>query len=200
MPDDKGGQGNQGTGQGTGGQQGGQGSGSQDNTQGQGGTPETWDAFLAAQPETIRGLYEQHTTGLTSALKSERQQRQQFEKELRDAAAKLQEGSEARTRLEKMSADLEGANRRAEFYEEAVRPEIGCSNPKLAFLAASDAGLFDSRGNPNWEQVKKQFPELFKGTGGTPPGGAGSGAGGGTPPGGKSNMDDFIRREAGVIQ
>ena len=69
---------------------------------------------------------------------------------------------------------LEQAEQRASFYEEAGRPEIGCSNPRAAFLVASAEGLFTKRGDPDWPAIKAAAPELFGRK--TPPGNAGTGS------------------------
>ncbi len=162
MPDE---QGNQG--QGEPGQDGGE-------------TPENWEQFLEGQPEGVRTLYEAHTQGLRSALQSEREQRSDLARQLREATGQLEEGSEAREALERLNGQLESAQRRADFYEEAARPEIGCTNPRLAFLGAQEVEAFDRRGNVNWERLKEQFPELF-GQSRTPPANAGSGTGSDAP-------------------
>lgn len=133
--------------------------------QGDGGTSApSWEAWLEGQPEDVQGLYEEHTKGLRSALSDERSQRGDLAKQLRDATVKLEEGSEARTSLEKMTAALEGANRRADFYGEAARPEIGCVDSRLAWLAAQEIDAFDRRGDVEWERLKKEFPGLFSKT------------------------------------
>ena len=60
------------------------------------------------------------------------------------------------------------------FYEEVSWPEIGCTNPTLAFLVATGDELFDRKGNPNWEAIKAAAPELFRKAGvGSADGGAG---------------------------
>ena len=50
--------------------------------------PADFTAWLAGQPEDVQSLYEQHTAGLKSALKSERQRNADLAAELRDAAGK----------------------------------------------------------------------------------------------------------------
>jgi len=142
----------------------------------EGGTPESWDAWLEAQPQEVRALYETHTSGLRSALQSEREQRDDLARQLREATGALEEGSAAREALEQVNVQLEAAQRQADFYAEAARPETGCTNPRLAYLAAQEIDVFDRRGNVNWERLKEQFPELFKKQGPAPThGGEGSG-------------------------
>ena len=179
-------------------QQGGQQQGGQQ--QGGGAPPGqglTYDGWLAQQQADVQTMIGEHETGLRTALQSEREQRRQFEKELREAAKKLDEGSEARTRMEKMANDLDGMSRQAGFYEAAHA--AGVTNLKLAWLAVQqDASLSDARGNVDMKRLQESYPELF----GKPAGTAAGNAGGGTgtpPPGGKVDMDTFIRRKAGVV-
>jgi len=168
-------------------QQGNQGAGS--------GTQPTWETVLAALPEEQRGLYDQHVQGLRTALQSERDQHQDLARQLREATQRLEEGSETRQQLEQLTGQIEVANQRADFFEQATQPEIGCSSPRLAWLAAQEVEAFDRRGNVNWAVLKEQFPELFgQGTKKQPPGNAGSGTS--TPPAAQG-MNAFIRRQAG---
>ena len=129
-------------------------------------SPETWEAWLATQDETVRTavtpLYEAHTQGLRSALESERQERRTLAKKLTEATQQMEAGSQARAQLEQATAQLTEAQRRADFFDDAARPEVGCVNPRLAYLAAVDNQAFDSRGNPDWKTLKERFPELFR--------------------------------------
>jgi len=170
-----------------------QGTGAQEN----GVTPTTWDEVLEGLPETARTLYEGHTQGLRSALDAERDQRRELAKQLRDATGQLEEGSKAREALEAATGQLEEATKRADFFQEAARPEIGCANPELAYLAATKRELFDRRGNPNWGAIKESFPELFKKP--TPPAGN-AGAGTGQTPPKEFNMNTAIRQAASKNQ
>lgn len=161
-------------------------------------TQATWETWLASQAEDVRTtvtpLYEAHTQGLRSALESERGQRRDLEKQLREATAKLENGSEARTKLEQVTAQFAEAQKRSDFFDEAVRPEIGCAQPRLAYLAAQEIDAYDKRGNVDWELLKKKFPELFRQPRPTaPPANAGSG---GTPPP-AFDMNAALRQAAG---
>lgn len=166
----------------------------------QGETPEgqnsaalTWDTWVASQDETVKGLIDGHVKGLKSALESERTQRSDLARQLRDVTAKAEKGSELEKALTEVSAQLEVTERRAAFYEDAGRPEIGCSNPKAAFALAQAEDLFDKRGRVDWEALKASAPELFRPR--VPQGNAGAGTGG--PPPAQKSMNDFIRRAAG---
>jgi len=160
----------------------------------QGNETQTWEAFLEAQSDEVKALADSHIKGLRSALSSERDQRKDLASQLQDAAKKLDKGSEAQKALEEVAGKLDAANQRADFYAEAGKPEIGCSNAKLAYIAAQEVGAFDSRGNVNWDTLKKDFPELFKQKP-VAKGNAGNGAG--QTGGGKTGMNEFIRAAAG---
>jgi hypothetical protein len=138
-------------------------------------TPPAFDAWLQEQPEEVKGLLDGHVKGLKNALQSERDEKRKLQNDLEKVAKGfLEEGSEARKAVEKISGDLDNANRRVEFYEDAI-PQ-GCSNPKLAWLAAVEIAAIDGRGKVNWDALKEQFPELFKRTA-PPPAHAGAGTG-----------------------
>jgi len=154
--------------------------------------PIQFDVWLGQQDEKVKAAYEEHVTGLKNTVKATREERDQFAKELRDAAGKVAKGSEAEKALNDMAAKYEVAERRASFYEEATRPEIGCRNPKVAFALAVADDLFDKKGIPNWTAIKAAAPELFGVA--APRSNAGNGTG--SPPKNES-MNDLIRRAAG---
>lgn len=159
------------------------------------GQPEfNFEAWLGEQPEHVRRGYEGHTTGLKSALETERNQRKEFSKQLRELSAKAEEGSEAKKALGEMSSRVEQAEQRAAFYEEAGKPEIGCSNPRAALLVAQAENLFKRSGEPDWAAIKAAAPELFA----SRRGGVGNaGTGTGAPPPAKQDMNSYIRAAAG---
>lgn len=120
-------------------------------------------------------------------------QRRDFADQLREATKKAEKGSEAEKTLGELTAQLEQTQLRAAFIEDAIRPEIGCSNPRAAFLVAQADNLFTKRGEPDWAAIKAAAPELFAGRK-TPPGNAGSGNG--SPPAQKVGMNEWIRQTA----
>ncbi len=165
-------------------------SGPQTNTEE--GQPLTFDLWLAGQPPEVKNLIEERTNGLKSALDSERLQRKDFEKKLRDAAKKLEEGSESRKALEDMAGKLSNLEKQASFFDAAH--SAGATNLRLAFLAAQESGLLDGDvGKIDFERFKADFPELFSSPK-TPPGHAGTGTQ--HTPAARS-MNDFIRTSAG---
>lgn len=157
-----------------------------------GETPQTqelnFDTWLAAQEEPIKKLIDSHTGGLRSALETERTQRKDLTRQLKDVSGKLDANSEAAKQLGALSSTLEEAQQRADFYETLG---AGCLNPKLAYLAYKADGL------KSIEQLRAAYPQLFAKA--TPPAThAGNGTNGGQPGNGAASMNDFIRRSAGV--
>jgi hypothetical protein len=98
-----------------------------------------------------------------------------------------------RQQLSEIRADLETASKRAAFYEDAGKPEIGCRNPRLAFMVAQSEALFDRRGAPDWQAIRTAAPELFGPV--VPQGNAGAGTG--SQPAAKTSINDYIRQAAG---
>ena len=141
-----------------------------------GEAPATFEAWFESVPDPIKGLVTSHMA-----------------KQLKAAAKGAEEGSALRQQLEQMVAQAEAAEARASFFEDAARPEIGCTNARLAYLAAETDGLIDSRGRVNWEQMKTKYAELFRQP--IPRGNAGEGAG--TAPPQAGGMNAYIRRAAG---
>lgn len=159
------------------------------------GTPATWEEALAALPESVRALYESHTGGLRNTVQATRQERDALAERLTELTKALgkETPEEAKRLLAEMASGLETSNKRAAFAEEAIKPEIGCINPKVAFQVALAEGLFDRRGNPDWVAIKAAAPELFRKSGaGSVDGGAGARkAAAGV------SMNEYIRKLAG---
>lgn len=152
----------------------------------------TFDGWVKDQPEEIRTLLDGHTKGLKSALDSERENRKGLEKQLRELSKKVEAGSELEKQLSDLADQQSSANRRAEFYEAAHRE--GVTNLKLAFTVAVQDELFNKKGEIDFPEMRKSYPELF---GKAVTANANAGAGTGQPPTPKKNMNDFIRKAAG---
>lgn len=168
-----------------------------------GGTPASepvvvWDTWIQGQSDEVKTAYATHTQGLRNTVQATRQERDALSQQLSQLQSALGKNSpdEAKRLIEQMTHDLDAANRRTAFVEEAVRPETGCTNPKAAYALAQAENLFDRRGNPDWAAIKAAAPELFGGRQGSqiPPGHAGAGTG--IPPQ-DTSMNAFIRRAAG---
>jgi hypothetical protein len=158
---------------------------------GGGGAPASFDEWLAGQGEEAKGLVTGHIGKLQSALSDERTQRRSLAKQIDDLSKQAEQGSQLRTQLEKLSADFEGASRKAAFYESAPA-EV--TNLRLAWLVATDAGLLDEKGRTDWAKLREAAPELFKRV--TPPANAGAGAKQAGVDDGRS-MNAFIRAASG---
>lgn len=181
------------------GQSGGQGSGQQDPVNpgqdgGQGGGQSaTFDSWYAGLGTDQKGLIDGHVTGLKSALESERTERKSLAKQIGDLKGKAEKGSELEKQLGDLTAQLETLGAKTAFYEGAP---ADVSNPRLAYLAASEGGLINAKtGTVDWAALRSSYPELFRRQQAAPPanGGQGRNQAGGTEP----NMNMFIRRAAG---
>ena len=165
-----------------------------DGNQGGGTPPEkpTFDTWYTGLDATGKELLDSHVAGLKNALATERANRGDLAKQIKDLAAKAEKGSELERQLGEASTRLAEAERRATFAEDAIKPEIGCSNVKAAYALAVAEGLFDARGRTDWAGLKTAAPELFRKPG---PGSADGGAGHNQTP--RMDMNALILRAAG---
>lgn len=172
-----------------------EGQGESGNGDGTGQTPLTYDTWFEGQETSTQEMISGHIAGLKSALQSEREQRRSFEKQLKEVASQLDEGSKAREDLEKLGADLELSERRATFYEDAHA--AGITNLRLAWVATqTDESLIDRYGRIDLVKMKEGYPELFGVTTKVPTAHAGAGTTT-TPPADQRSMNDYIRAAAG---
>jgi len=159
-------------------------------------TFETFEAFLDAQPDEVNALIDGHTKGLKTALETERTARKGFEKELRDAAKKLEKGSDERQNLEGLADKLNKEQRRADFFD--LAHNAGVTNLRLAWIAGQEAELIPEAVHlTDFGKIKERFPELFaqKEKPKTPKGNAGDGTQTEQRPAG--GMNAFIRASSG---
>lgn len=157
-----------------------------------GQTNETFESWLGTQDETVKSLISGHTQGLSNTVKAVRQERDDLAKQIKALSAKVEAGSDTQKELERMTAELEAANRRNDFFEGAAAN--GCNNFKAAFALASSENLFKKNGSPDWEAIKQEAPQLFEQKK-TQPAFSGNGAKGSGGNTGASEIDDFIRRQ-----
>jgi hypothetical protein len=160
---------------------------------------ETFEKWLAAQPDEIRNkvtpLYQAQISNLTNAVKATRTERDSFAKQFRDVSKKLEAGSDQQKEMLDMANSLDEANRRADFLEDA--PNHECRNAKAAYAIAKAQDLFNKSGVPDWKAIQLEAPELFgKPSTSTKKKSAGSGTGEQSQ--GVGNMNDWIRSNAGV--
>lgn len=156
---------------------------------------ETW---LSEQPDNVKDAIAANTTRLSNALKDERTERKNLERQIKELRSKAEKGSDLEKQLSAISADLDSANERADFAEEAVKRSV--KNVRLAYKAAKEDGLIDDRGRINWEQLEADYPELFQPAQQerkqVPRGNAGAGAG---QQGSRQfDMNTWIREQAGI--
>ena len=157
-----------------------------------------YDEWIKAQPPEVAAMLDQRNAGLLNSVQTTRQQREELSRRLKEASQGLEaEKAEARaaaqSAVKEISAQLEAAEVRAAFYEDAAKPEIGCTNARLAYIAAQQDNLIDSRGRTNWETLRQTYPELFRRA--APTTNAGAGTANAQPATG--GMNAFIRRAAG---
>lgn len=157
-----------------------------------GATPASFDAWLQAQPEPVKGLVAQRFSALESTVRATRDERDGLSKQVRDLLPKAEKGSALEKSLQELGSRLEQAERRNAFYDSALQPGIDCKNLKAALAIATASELFDRRGQPDWAAIKAEAPELFGKPGGAPNANAGQG----TAPN-AVNMNDLIRKAAG---
>ena len=150
------------------------------------------DWYETLEPERQEVL-DAHIDGLKSALKSERDERKAVERQLRDLAKQADEGSELRAQLDRMATEAQTATAKAEFFQAGHAANV--KNLRLAWLAATDAGLVDAKtGECDFGKLKQVAPELFAQKP-TTSNNAGNGAGqtGAAQP----SMNDWLRQAAG---
>ena len=155
--------------------------------------PVEFEKWLVEQPDEIKSAYESHIMGLKNTVAATRNERDDFKKQLAKLAKDVEKGSEAERQLQEMTGKIELAERKANFMEDALRPEIGCKNPRTAYALAVAEDLFSKNGLPDWASIKTLAPELFIAGGAKGKAGAGTGE-----PPISQDMNAIIRRVAGV--
>ncbi len=163
--------------------------GSGGNQAGGGGTPQpggqgapTFESWYGTLDTGVRGLIDNHISGLKNALASERTAVTELRERLTEMSGKLGKDSPERQQMEALQASLKTHEQQAAFYDAAHAN--GVTNLRLAWLAAQEGKLFDAdKGTVDWAKFKTQFPELFRATapapqpGATNPGNAGRSTG-----------------------
>jgi hypothetical protein len=124
-------------------------------------TEETFETWIEKQDDKVKKLYNDNVSGLKKALTTERENNKTLSGQLKELLPKAEKGSDLEQQLTEMANKAESAERRAAFAEEGIKPEIGCRNVKAAYALAVADDLFKKDGSPDWEELKKQAPELF---------------------------------------
>ena len=151
---------------------------------------ETFEAFLEKQGEDVKGLYSTHTAGLKSALDNERSANKAAQAQLRELAKKADKGSELEAALNQQIEKLTALGKQASFQDKAHG--AGVRNLKLAYIAAEQAGMVSDKGECDFSELRKLYPELF-----TAQASANAGAGTGTTATRPQTMDDIIKGALG---
>lgn len=133
----------------------------QDQTQQNGATPPVFDNWLAEQDEPIKAMIGERFKALENTVSATRDERDNFKDELKGLRDKAEKGSELETKLTATIEQLEAAEKKAAFFEEANKAGIECRNPKAAYALAMASDLFTRTGAPDWSAIKTEAPELF---------------------------------------
>lgn len=162
----------------------------------EGAIPASFDEWLEKADEPTKKLIGERFTALESTVKATRSERDELKGELQKMMKKLGDKDvEAQSHIQEMIGKMEIAERKANFMEDALRPEIGCRNPRTAYALAVAEDLFTKNGSPDWASIKTAAPELF----GIGKAQGKAGAGTGEEPK-NQDMNTIIRRIAGVGQ
>jgi hypothetical protein len=155
--------------------------------------PVKFEEWLKTQDAGIQASYEANMVPIRNAVQATRQERDALGDQVKDLLKTAAKGSEMEKTLQEFQGKLAAAERRASFLESATQPGIDCKNPKAALAIATASDLFTRQGQPDWNAIKAEAPELFGRT--IAPGNAGSGTG--APPPAQGGMNAFIRKASG---
>lgn len=126
--------------------------------------PKTWEEVLATLTPEVKALYEGHTQKLQNTVHATREERDALKVTLDELTKALgkNDPAEAKRLLSEMQQQMVQAVQKAGFMEEAIQPEIGCVNPRAAYMIAVVEGAFSDKGKVDWAKVRLAAPELFK--------------------------------------
>lgn len=122
-------------------------------------TPLTFESWLTSQDDAIKKLIDGHIKGLKATLETERTQRKDFERQVKDLASKLEKGSDGWEQAEALASQIAQLERQAAFYDAAHA--AGVTNLRLAWLAAQDAKLINDKNQVDLDALKAAHPQLF---------------------------------------
>lgn len=154
-------------------------------------TNETFETWIGKQDPAIQALYTTHTGGLKSALENERAANKTAQTQLRDLAKKAEKGSELEVALTAQADKLSALEKQAAFQDKAHAANV--RNLKLAYIAATQAGLVSDKGDCDFAKLRAEYPELFI----APTGSANAGEGTGNPAPAKQDMNQVLRNAFG---
>lgn len=149
-----------------------------------------FDTWLTTQDAGTKSLISERFTNLENALDAERQRNKALGKDLARLAKTAEAGSSLQVELDKMQSAIAKRDAELDFYKSA--PE-DCANLRLAWLAAQDLELVDSKdGSVDWKTLRVAQPLLFR-----KPAAAHAGAGAQQNGQGTLDMNSLIRASAG---
>jgi len=126
-----------------------------------GAKPLVFDTWLTEQDEPVKAVINTRFQALENTVKATRDERDAIKVQVKDLLTKAEKGSALEKSLNETMAKLDATEKRAAFFEDAVKPGIDCRNPKAAFALAMAENLFDRKGIPDWATLKTEAPELF---------------------------------------
>ena len=158
---------------------------------------ETFESWFESQPDNVKTLINNHTSGLKSALKAERDNAKSLNSQLKELQGKADKGSELEQQLNSLQAKLTESERHANFIDGATG--AGCTNAKACYkLAKADPDLWKRDGSPDWDAIKETAPEFFQKKQSS--GNAGSGTSQDPKAGAKQHpMDVMMRQQIGLM-
>jgi hypothetical protein len=123
-------------------------------------TPKTWEEILSGLDPEVQTIYTEHHAGLKRTITAVREERDGLSSELKKLSKTLAKHPEVQAQVDTLTASLDAANARADFYAEA--PAAGCINPKAAYALMQAEKLIDKKGQPDWEALAEAAPQLFQ--------------------------------------
>lgn len=161
--------------------------------------PATWAEYLESIPteqrDAVSKLYSAENQKLIAAVKATREERDLLQRDLRVAAKQAGALPALQETLNKQADELQNANKKSAFYENAILRR--CSNPALAWAFAKSENLFSGDGEADWKNIELRAPELFApARPAATRGAAGAGANNTVQ---KQTVTDWIRQQSGII-
>ena len=156
---------------------------------------DTWADSLDDAGKTALSAYVSlETTRLKTALDTERAQRKELARQLKELSGKPADDTAWKAKIEAISGQLSEANLKASFYEGAAsQDDLAAKRYNAAYKIAKIDGLINDDGDVDWAALREQHDYLFA----TPVaptsarGNAGSGVGGRAQK--PQNINDVLR-------
>ena len=118
-----------------------------------------FDAWLESQDEGVKTLISERFSKLENTIRATRKERDDFSVELKSISKKITQDTEAKTQIDELTNRLTKAEKKSQFIEKAITN--GCKRPSAAYLIAETDKLYTEDGEPDWERIRTEIPELF---------------------------------------